>query len=474
MATTIQEFINKYNGKPVDRDGFYGAQCADLATQWTAEAFGIGFLPTPYSGGAKDFWEHFDTIPVLRDNFVRIPNTPDFIPQAGDLMVWNGNYGGGYGHVAITTGKGDLNTFESFDQNWGGMYAHLVLHDYNGVYGVLRHKTLVAKPKPTIYRYATPRYLWLKVDTAITNPVDEPSFRYPYPKNTKLLFGGYYDYNGTRWNIEQIVLDTPSYNNYRAVRSDQTTHIDPTLPVVPGTFGIDVSNYQHGLDLAKTPEVKFVIAKAGWVGATYGGVNGRNEDPTYRTFIDKAKSLGKLTGAYWYFYPTENITQQAEWFADIIKDDLGTLLFVDVEEDAPDLKLKVDQFCNAVRAIINRKVYIYCNTAYKAKYGLDPLWQADYGANNGTVTTSVTAKIHQYTSVGRLSGWSGNLDFNYTSLSNTEWLELAKQTVVTPPPPPVEPPVTPEPTPADSFTVEQVSFFTKLFEFLKQFFIGGN
>ncbi len=84
--------------------------------------------------------------------------------------------------------------------------------------------------KPTIHKYSSPRYLWLKVDTAVVNPVNEPNFRYPYPKNTKLLFGGYYDYNGTRWNIEQIVLDTDSYNNYRAVRSDQTTHINPNPP----------------------------------------------------------------------------------------------------------------------------------------------------------------------------------------------------------------------------------------------------
>lgn len=242
----MQEFINKYNGKAVDRDGAFGAQCVDLATQWTAEAYGVGFLPTPYSGGARDLWEGFDNIPSLRDNFVRIANTPDFVPQEGDLVIWNANYGQGYGHVSIATGKGDRNTFESFDQNWGGQYAHLVAHNYDGVYGVLRHKS-VATPKPTINRMSE-RSLWLKVDTAVVNPVDEPGFRYPYPKNTKLTFAGWYDYRGVRYVVEKIVLDNPAYSDYRAVRSDQTTHIDPTPNILRYDLLPNPAKYETILD----------------------------------------------------------------------------------------------------------------------------------------------------------------------------------------------------------------------------------
>ena len=48
-------------------------------------------------------------------NFERINNYPEFVPQKGDIAVWTG---GTYGHVAICLGVGDVNTFKTIDQNW--------------------------------------------------------------------------------------------------------------------------------------------------------------------------------------------------------------------------------------------------------------------------------------------------------------------------------------------------------------------
>ena len=54
----IEEFINKYNGKKVDFDGVYGAQCVDLVRVYINEFFGIlehtGACST--TGGAKDLF----------------------------------------------------------------------------------------------------------------------------------------------------------------------------------------------------------------------------------------------------------------------------------------------------------------------------------------------------------------------------------------------------------------------------------
>lgn len=56
----------------------------------------------------------------------------------GDVAVW-GN--GAYGHIAICTGVGDVNTFESFDQNYPtGSVCKKVKHNYSGFLGVFRPK----------------------------------------------------------------------------------------------------------------------------------------------------------------------------------------------------------------------------------------------------------------------------------------------------------------------------------------------
>ena len=65
-------------------------------------------------------------------------------------------------------------------------------------------------------------------------------------------------------------------------------------------FGIDISTYQKGMNLAqaKNEGVKFAILRAGFTG--WGtGVN-YNKDNQFETFYNQCKSLGIGVGAYWY------------------------------------------------------------------------------------------------------------------------------------------------------------------------------
>ena len=67
-------------------------------------------------------------------------NTPSFKAEEGDVVVFNRNYGGGYGHVAIVT-KGNYDgkymKFQSLDQNWFGggsaktEVAQRIVHNYD-------------------------------------------------------------------------------------------------------------------------------------------------------------------------------------------------------------------------------------------------------------------------------------------------------------------------------------------------------
>ena len=134
---TYDEFVKAYNGKATDYDGAYGAQCVDLIKLYLNKVFGI---KAGSWGNAKYYWINFDKHSELTKNFTKIKNTASFVPQKGDIMVWDGNQGNGCGHVAICTGEGDTSKFYSYDQNWNGKAMHKVKHGYDNVYGVLRPK----------------------------------------------------------------------------------------------------------------------------------------------------------------------------------------------------------------------------------------------------------------------------------------------------------------------------------------------
>ena len=132
---TFNEWVNKYIGRAVDYDGSSGAQCVDLAKCYLKEVhdvpqFSIG-------GSAKFYWEKdFSQL----SGFMKIKNTPDFVPVKGDVAVWNSSKGNGHGHVAVCTGEGDTKSFYSYDMNWNGKAMKKVKHNYKGFYGVLRPK----------------------------------------------------------------------------------------------------------------------------------------------------------------------------------------------------------------------------------------------------------------------------------------------------------------------------------------------
>ncbi|MCG7341740.1 CHAP domain-containing protein, partial [Staphylococcus auricularis] len=124
--------IKTLNGKMWDYDGAYGAQCFDLANVYWDKLFGHGLK----GQGAKD-------IPNA-NNFKGeahvYNNTASFKAKNGDLVVFNSNYGGGYGHVAIVVNgnhDGDLQQLKSLDQNWHGggeamtEPAQYIVHNYD-------------------------------------------------------------------------------------------------------------------------------------------------------------------------------------------------------------------------------------------------------------------------------------------------------------------------------------------------------
>lgn len=139
------EFQKKYIGKAVDYDGVAGVQCVDLVDQYLKEVFGITGV---YVGGAKDLWYKFSTFPALVKAFTQVANTRDLVIKKGDIIIWGG---GSWGHTGLGTGNGDINWFESLEENTLGRHepTQLVKHYFNNrsgtdccypVLGVLRAK----------------------------------------------------------------------------------------------------------------------------------------------------------------------------------------------------------------------------------------------------------------------------------------------------------------------------------------------
>lgn len=88
---TYQEFKNKYNGKYIDFDGYYGPQCWDLAQFYFTEVLNLPSSILSGCGQVKNMLVK-PKIDVLRAYFNEVP-----INQmvTGDVCIWSTN------HIAI-------------------------------------------------------------------------------------------------------------------------------------------------------------------------------------------------------------------------------------------------------------------------------------------------------------------------------------------------------------------------------------
>ena len=98
---THQEFVEKYNGKIVDFDGAYGAQCTDLARQYMKEVWGFTKQPEGVIGAADFFFKHGGERPIQRELCNCVPYTGAIRPPAGALLIFKSTGANQYGHIAV-------------------------------------------------------------------------------------------------------------------------------------------------------------------------------------------------------------------------------------------------------------------------------------------------------------------------------------------------------------------------------------
>jgi len=201
-----------------------------------------------------------------------------------------------------------------------------------------------------------------------------------------------------------------------------------------GLDGIDISGAQGYIDVPSVP-ADFVIVKA-------------TEGTTYTSAYLSAQAggaldSGKLLGLYHYargntvahevsnfLAAAEPYIGQAALFLDW--EGYGNSLFGSGDEDE-----WIAEFCAEVKARTGVMPLVYASSSVAFSLGVDDaqLWVAQYANSVATGYQSspwnegsYSCAIRQYSSTGRLDGYSGNLDLDRFYGSRADWLALARNT----------------------------------------------
>lgn len=207
--------------------------------------------------------------------------------------------------------------------------------------------------------------------------------------------------------------------------------------------GIDVSPWQPS-NITALVEYNFTIIKAtegiGYV------------SPTCDQQYQLAKSRGKGLGVYHFASGLDPIAE-ADFFINNIQGYLGeAILVLDWEANAISKGADyVRSFVKRVKERTNIPPVIYGSFSHLQNAGIDKiaaeencgLWVAAYPTSNPTgyyaAEQLLGGVIRQYSSHGRLDGYTGNLDLNYTILTFDNWKKYALGKQDTSAPSPVNP-----------------------------------
>ncbi len=200
--------------------------------------------------------------------------------------------------------------------------------------------------------------------------------------------------------------------------------------------GIDISNYQRGLDLAKVP-CDFIICKA-----TEGTNIVHN---TCDPWIQQAKKLGKKWGFYHFLAGGDPIAE-ADFFVKNCENYFGEgIPVLDYEMygrkvGTAGAKKFLDRVYEKtkVRCMVYTSRSVLAEENWSAIAPNHALWVAQYPNYNhtgyqsdpwfpaGSIGAFKFVTMHQYTSSGRLPGYNGNLDLDIAYLDRAGWDAIAR------------------------------------------------
>ena len=183
--------------------------------------------------------------------------------------------------------------------------------------------------------------------------------------------------------------------------------------------GIDVSEWQGDIDFARVKEagIEVIYIRAGQ-GFSY-------EDAQFEKNYEQAKRYGFKIGVYHYMTARsiEDARTQAQFFVSLISGkQIDCRLAMDFESFGSLSRNQINEialaYMDEVKRLSGKEVVVYSNTydatyVFNSEVAREPLWVAQYGVSepqdNGHWDNWVG---YQYSSTGRVSGISGNVDLD--------------------------------------------------------------
>lgn len=216
--------------------------------------------------------------------------------------------------------------------------------------------------------------------------------------------------------------------------------------------GIDISNWQKDMDVSKIAS-NFIIVKVS-EGADY-------LNPSFRRFADAVLAAGKQLGLYHFYHTEASPEEQADFFVSQVRPYLGqAVLVLDWEDTTGSNAIAqgpsvAKRFLDRVYEQTDVRSLIYMSSSVTRSYDWSSvansgygLWVAQYlykyydtvNGINGYVQNPTLSDgdfgawgrdvtMYQYTSTGKLDGWSGFLDFNVFYGTKDDWQALATPAV---------------------------------------------
>lgn len=258
-----------------------------------------------------------------------------------------------------------------------------------------------------------------------------------YFKNNKFyLKGGNVKYRYTGWQtIDGYTYFFDKNGNY--VTGEQVIQgakynfgSDGRLSSSSGSMGIDVSKWNGSIDwnAVRNSGVSYVIIRCGYRGSSTGALI---EDPKFVSNIKGAKAAGLKVGVYFFSQAVNEVeaVEEASMVLNLVKGyGLSYPVFLDVEASGG----RGDSINSATRTAVCKA---FCatiqNSGYSAGIYANKTWLTSY-INTGSLTgykiwlaqyaaapsyTATRYDMWQYSSKGRVSGISGNVDMNISYMN---------------------------------------------------------
>lgn len=191
-------------------------------------------------------------------------------------------------------------------------------------------------------------------------------------------------------------------------------------------YGLDVANYQRGLNLGTAVDQGYTFAMAKVTeGASF-------KDTTYEQFRSEAEESGLMFAAYHFLRSDQGIDQQAQWCMNNIGDkSIPVMVDVETEGNSVPSLSQVKGFISAVHNHGGRVSLVYLPEWYWDQHmgrpslvGLPAIVSSKYVAGTGYAAAlypgdgssfwgpygNIKPTILQYSSSAKYSGYSGTID----------------------------------------------------------------